>query len=124
MKEKDKSLVTVVAGFHEEDGYVSVGKLLKKGKVDVIIAINDAVAMGAMRYLKKERIRIPDEIALVGFSDLKAMDMLEVPLTTVREPVLEIGNSAIEILMKEIANPSRPKEKIILEPKLIIRESA
>ena len=121
---KGCSIKSVRAGFTEEDGYKAVKKLFRKDKPEVIVAVNDPVAIGAYRYLKENKIRVPKDVGLVGFSDLKMMDMLEVPLTTVRESTEDIGKEAIELLMREIADPSCDKQGVTLPAKLIIRESA
>ncbi len=118
------SIITASAGFKEEDGYRAVQKLMSKAKPDVIIAINDLVAIGAYRFLKEKGIRVPQDVALVGFSDLKFMDILEIPLTTVRENIAEIGQKAIEILLYQIARPEGPSRKVLVEPELVIRQSA
>ena len=55
---------------------------------------------------------------------MKATDLLEVPLTTVREPTDEIGRRAIEILLEESADPDCPVRREKLEPKLVVRQSA
>ena len=118
------SIISVTAGFEEKDGYRAVQKLMSKAKLDVIIAINDLVAVGAYRFLKEMGIRVPQDVALVGFSDLKFMDILEIPLTTVRENITEIGQKAIEILLYEIAHPENAVQKVLIEPEIVIRQSA
>ena len=90
----------------------------------MIIAINDLVAVGAYRFLKERGIRVPGDVGLVGFSDLKFMDILEVPLTTVRENVAQIGRKAIEILLYQIVHPEDSGRKVLVEPELVIRQSA
>lgn len=118
------SIISVTAGFEEKDGYRAVQKLMSKTKLDVIIAINDLVAVGAYRFLKEKGIWVPQDVALVGFSDLKFMDILEIPLTTVRENITEIGQKAIEILLYEIAHPENAVQKVLIEPEIVIRQSA
>ncbi|MCX5636934.1 MAG: substrate-binding domain-containing protein, partial [Planctomycetota bacterium] len=122
-KEKSCSITSIQAGFKEEDGFKAAEKLLCKSKVDVIISVNDLVAVGVYRYLKKSGIKVPDEIGIVGFSNLQFMDLLEVPLTTVREPISEIGEKAVHLLMQEINNPLCEKQRVVLEPQLIVRKS-
>ena len=118
------SIISVKAGFLEEGGYKAVKKLLNKGKPEVIISINDSVAIGAYRFLKEKGIKVPQDMALAGFSNLKSTDVLETPLTTVREPTSEIGKRAVEILLDKINNVGQKKERVKLEPELIIRDSA
>lgn len=127
LKESDGtscSITSVRAGFMEEDGYRAAAKLLARYKPEVIVAVNDLAAIGALRYLKEKNIRVPKDIALAGFSDLASVDLLEVPLTTVREPFAEIGKRAIEILLQEIAEPGHAKQKVAMAPELVVRESA
>jgi LacI family transcriptional regulator len=120
---KTASLVAVRAGFRNEDGYAAAAQLLNKHKPDVIVAMNDLVAVGAYRYLKENHIKVPEEVALVGFSDLTNMDILEVPLTTVRESTAEIGEHAIDILLQEIDEPNKRKRQLLLKPQLIVRQT-
>lgn len=117
-------LVSVTAGFDEEDGCRAVQELLNKFDPDVIIGVNDPVAIGAYRYLKRKRIRIPQDIALAGFSDLKMTDLLEVPLTTVREKVAEIGEMAFDLLLKRIRGQNSKCQICRLKPALVVRNSA
>lgn len=127
LKEAGRSsdiITSVRAGFSSKDGYRATKELLNKIKPDVIIAVNDPVAIGAYRFLKKEKVKVPEEVGLVGFSDLSFVDILDVPLTTVRESTADIGRIAIEILLKEISDSEREKQQILLAPKLIARASA
>ena len=110
------------AGFDEHDGYEAAKKLLKE-KPDVIIATNDLVAVGAYRYLKEQKCHVPRDIALVGFSDLKGSDIMEVPLTTVREQTVLIGQEAFNILLNAMYNGHDVKQ-IRLGAELVIRNSA
>ena len=117
------NMVVEKAGFSEDGGYDAVQRLLQKERLDVIIAVNDSVAIGAFRFLKAQGIAVPQDIALAGFSDLNNTDILEVPLTTVRENTGEIGRRAIEILISEINDPSLKKQKEYLESELVVRDS-
>jgi DNA-binding LacI/PurR family transcriptional regulator len=117
-------MVCVRTGFSESDGQRGVGTILKQGRPDVIVCINDPVAMGAYAHLKELKFRVPEDVALAGFSDLKWSGLLEVPLTTVREPTAEIGRWAMRILLDEIRDPDSPRQRMKLEPELVIRQSA
>lgn len=121
---KRHQLVSITAGFGEEDGYRATQELLEKFTPDVIIGVNDPVAIGAYRYLKQKRIRVPHNIALVGFSDLKMTNLLEVPLTTVREFTAEIGKKAFDLLLERIRNHTSGYQTLRLNPELVIRNSA
>ena len=101
-----------------------VKKLLEISKPDVVIAMTDVIAIGAYRFLREHDIKVPEDVGLVGFSDLKGTDLMAVPLTTVREPTEEIGKRAIEILMDQIDDPDCEIRQEKLGPKLVVRESA
>ncbi len=118
------SMVVARAGFTEEQGYKAVKRLLAKCSPDVIVTANDLVAIGAYRFLKEQGIRVPEDIALAGFSDLAFSDILEVPLTTVREKTAILGRKAIDLLLEEIAAPAVSKQHIRIVSELIVRGSA
>jgi len=118
------SMAVVRAGFGEKQGYKAIQRLLSKYKPDVVVAVNDMVAIGAYRFLKENKIKVPKEIALAGFSDLEFSDMLRCPLTTVREKTSLIGQKAIGLLLDEISKPAGARENIRIAAELIIRDSA
>ena len=106
--------------------------LQMKDKPDAIFFHNDGMAAGAINVLMNAGIRVPDDISLVGYGDLPLAQIVRVPLTTVSSPLLEIGRSAVEVLISRIqcdkekkgtANISRPPQSVQLMPKLIIRDS-
>jgi len=117
-------ILSVQAGMTQSDGYKAAGVLLQSAQPDVIIGVNDPVAVGAYRHLREKNIRVPEDVAVAGFSDLKSMDILEVPLTTVREPTAEIGRQAVSVLLHEIAHPDAEKQRVRLMPELVVRRSA
>jgi LacI family transcriptional regulator len=104
------------------DGYELAGKLINE-KVDAIFAINDAVAMGTMKYCHINKINIPEDIGIAGYDDVEQSSMLPVPLTTVHQKQIELGQTVAKILIEEINNKDAIKQKIILQPELIIRKS-
>ena len=96
--------------------------------VDGVFACNDNMAIGALQSIRKSSLSVPEDISIVGFDDLKIASMLEVPLTTVRQPKEKIGMETLRLLLKRI----REKEKgigvkefvhIVLETELIERMS-
>lgn len=113
-------------GIFREDGYQGTAELLKKSdRPDAIFAINDEVALGALECLEQHGIRVPDEISLIGFDDDRLAGLIKPSLTTVAQPVVEMGNAVFDQLMKDIKNKgkSRAKEATIIKARLIIRES-
>jgi len=88
-----------------------------------IFAASDGFALGAMNAIRELGLQIPQDVAVVGFDNLKYASLLEVPLTTVAQPFREIGEKAVEILMNKIQNNDAPLQQLILAPELIIRKS-
>ncbi len=95
----------------------------KQGAVfDAIVASNDYIALEVIRESKKHNIRVPEDILVGGFDDCERSGCSLPPLTTVRQPLWEIGQKSIELIIAILQNKKTP-EKIILAPKLILRHS-
>ncbi len=105
-----------------EDGFKLAPALLEK-KVDAVFAINDVVALGVIKYCYLKGIRIPEDIGVAGYDDIEQGSMLPIPLTTVHQRKHTLGAKAAEILFEEINNPDFGKQKVILQPELVIRKS-
>jgi LacI family transcriptional regulator len=113
-------------GLHEQDGYNSMEFLLKKKLIpDAIFAVNDPVAIGAFQRIKESHLKIPKDIAIIGFSNNKITTLVDPPLTTVNQPSFEMGKKAAEILIGQIENKNKSLEPktIVLKAELIIRGS-
>ncbi len=124
--EVNKNLI-FETGFMENDGVEGAKRLLaEKKKVDAIFAVNDPVALGALSVLKKNKVRVPEDIALVGFSNNSVSSQIDPPLTTVNQPAREIGKAAARLLLKKILSPETIDIPLIteLQTRLVIRESA
>lgn len=108
-----------------DEGY-KIGKSLSvKGTgIDSILLFNDMIAMGFQKAVLEKGIRIPDDLAVIGFDDIERCSEARVPLTTVRVPREQIGKIAMEILIEAIKNPDMPTQSVILKPELVVRESA
>jgi DNA-binding LacI/PurR family transcriptional regulator len=117
-------LRTITAGFSEEDGYRAASALLSGKRPDLIVAVNDLVAIGIIRYLKSRNIAVPRDMAVAGFSNLAFMDMLAVPLTTVAEQTREIGQKAFEFLWRRLQKSNAPPQNLRIKTRLVVRASA
>jgi DNA-binding LacI/PurR family transcriptional regulator len=106
-----------------EGGYASTNEILKNGRPDAILTMNDIMAMGVIKHLKESNIRVPEDISVAGYDDLIYSSLLETPLTTVAQPMQKICKKAVEIILNKIKYPDDTNEKILLHPKLIIRGS-
>lgn len=85
--------------------------------------MNDPVAFGAMKAMYKKRILIPEDIAIVGFSDDIRAELMQSPLTTIRQNAYEVGKRAVKKLIQVINDQNGNVEHIIIKGELIIRKS-
>lgn len=107
-----------------EDGCVSMERMLKSGaKPRAIFSANDALAIGCMRYLQSADIRVPEDIAIVGFDDIEMSSHVEPPLTTVRVFKEEMGKLAIRRLVEMCKSPSGATTIVHVPVELVVRES-
>ncbi len=107
-----------------EDGYQASLKLLKlTPRPTAIIAINDLLAISAVRAAADLGLRIPTDLSLVSYDDIPMANYLVPRLTTVTKDALTLGRKAFETLLARIQNPDMPQQRIHSPSKLIIRES-
>ena len=85
---------------------------------------NDLMALGVIQGIRESGLRVPDDIAVVGFDDIAFASFPEIGLTTVRQPKYEMGKLAADILLDCIIKITKEPKKHILEPKLIVRTSS
>jgi len=90
---------------------------------DAIVCSNDQMAIGVLRTLAARGIRVPEDVALVGFDDIYPATLCDPPLTTVRQPIRGIGERACEQLIERIANPTLRPSVELLPTELVIRSS-
>ena len=88
-----------------------------------VFSISDPMAIGAMKKFQKSGLRVPDDIAMVGFDNVSFSQMCEPELTTISQPTYKMGCKAMDILLMKIENKSKVPEKTILNYNLIIRGS-
>jgi LacI family transcriptional regulator len=107
-----------------ELGFSVVQKLLAaKQPFTAIVAFNDISAIGAIRTLKDFNLRVPEDISVIGFDDIKAAAFTLPRLTTINQPLEEIGRIATQSLLNRLHNTVSPRDEIVVEPKLVVRES-
>jgi GntR family transcriptional regulator of arabinose operon len=109
----------------KKGGYENMNDLLSlKDPPTAVFAGNDYQAIGAIQAVKDAGLKIPGDVAVVGFDDLKFSELLETPLTTVRQPKDRIGEEAFKILIDKIRGRASDKCKhIVLDTELVIRKS-
>ena len=121
---KDKLIVE--AGLQEADGYQAMQRIFELPRGEwprAVVAVNDPAAFGAMNAIYERNLKIPDDIAIVGFSDDIRAELMPTPLTTIRQNAYEVGKKAVEKLIAVINNDSDNNEEIIVTGELIIRKS-
>jgi len=111
----------------EDDGRKNSEKLLAlPNPVDGIFSANDVAAIGAMKYLTDKGVKIPEDIAIVGFSNEPISTVINPALTTINQPGIEMGKAATELLLKHITkeNGALDAQTIIMDSNLIERQSS
>jgi len=123
--EYDKSIVGD-AGFGENEAYEETKRILSASsqRPTAMFCANDLMAIGAIRAIQEKGLKVPKDVAVVGFDDIETGRYFRPSLSTVKPPLESIGDFAIKLLMKIIENPQRPIEEIPLKTRLIIRESS
>ena len=108
----------------KESAYSATKKLLQSSPLPTaIFAPGYSMALGAMEAIKEKGLKIPDDIAIVGFDDHQINPAPEPALTTVKQPISEMGYKAIKMLLDLIEGNLPEEEQKLLEPELIIRKS-
>ena len=107
-----------------ELGYPVVQQLLASQQpFTALVAFNDFSAMGAIRALEDVGLRVPRDVSVIGFDDIKAAAYTLPRLTTINQPLAEIGRIATQSLLNRIHGTETPREEIVVEPTLAVRES-
>jgi DNA-binding LacI/PurR family transcriptional regulator len=86
-----------------------------------LFAFNDISAIGAISVLRETGLRVPDDVSVVGFDDIQSAAFQNPPLTTVRQPLRKMGQTAAEVLLRRIANNDSVSSPITIQPELVVR---
>jgi len=117
-------LELIVAGdFSEKSGYEACLKLIPK-KPEAIFVGNDTMSMGAFRAIREAGLKVPEDIAIIGYDDIPNASSNSIPLTTIRQPIQELGQEAVKGLIEIIHSPESPQKNNILKTELVIRKSS
>lgn len=107
-----------------EGGYRAMKKVLEHPEVpSAVFCYNDIVALGVLRAIKEHDLRVPEDIAVIGFDDLPTSAYYEPPLTTMHVFQSESGKSGVELLMRMMKKEITNDEDIQIEPEIVIRKS-
>jgi DNA-binding LacI/PurR family transcriptional regulator len=111
--------------FSFSDGARCANVLLDSGvEMDAIFCVCDSMALGCMQALKLRGYGIPKDIAVAGYTNDPAAEFVDPGLTTISQPSYQIGVEAAALLIKKIKNPSTPRQDVMLDTQLIVRNSA
>ncbi len=97
---------------------------LQNPQVDIIICPNDLIAIEVIRHVRTHGMRVPEDVAVTGFGDIHFSDIVTPSLTTIHQPLAELGRQSIELLLERIADPVSAFRNIVLPVHLVVRESA
>ncbi len=107
-----------------ELGYPVVQQLLaSKRQFTALVAFNDIAAIGAVRALQDLDLSVPSDVSVIGFDDINAASYTSPRLTTIKQPLAEIGRIATQALLNRIHNTAFPRNEIVVQPTLVVRES-
>jgi len=109
-----------------EVGYIAAKKLLQtRESFTALFAFNDISAIGAIRAFREANLRVPEDISVIGFDDVDSAAFHHPALTTIRQPLYEMGRLAAETLLQRIAGgpDAQFPELLVVEPELVIRQS-
>ncbi|WP_430898275.1 MULTISPECIES: LacI family DNA-binding transcriptional regulator [unclassified Paraflavitalea] len=100
--------------------------MVLKQKPDAVFTASDKLTTGCLKTIKRRGLRVPEEIAIIGFSNTEIAELIEPHLSVIRQPALEMGQSAIQLLLQQIESkrPITQIEKRVLSPELILGASS
>lgn len=101
-----------------------LAELPKRARPTAVFCANDLLALGVLREMTRRNLRVPEDMAIVGYDDIDFAAAAAVPLTSVRQPREELGRTAARLLMEELQEPDRHRhQQVVFEPELVVRES-
>lgn len=128
MKEAELEVIPEFV-FHGDNYSIKTGyeaarnfSMQRKGPRAIVCA-NDILALGSMKYLLNNRIRIPDDIAVIGFDNIVLSSMYEPALSTVSLPIVQMGEEAMNLLLNRIKKLRSKRKQVVFKTELVIRNS-
>lgn len=111
------------AGFSEEAGFEAINILKNRNKIpEALFCSNDAQAIGAMHALSELGLKVPDDVAVMGYDNIKVSRYFN--LTCIDQKMYEAGVRAIKLLSHRIKNPDETRHHSVIDPEIIIRKSS
>ena len=105
-------------------GYMATKEILSKSRPGGIFAANDQIAFGVIKRLNEMRVKIPQEIAVIGYDNVPFSSVICPSLTTINQPIRTMCIQGTNTLFKVMKKDENIRKRIMLEPSIVIRESA
>jgi DNA-binding LacI/PurR family transcriptional regulator len=122
--EVDDNLISY-GNYKMQSGYDCMKKLFSTNRnITGVIAANDLMAIGALNYLNRAGVKVPDEVAIVGFDNIEMSEGIMPTLTTIEYPIERMSERVIDLIIKQIKDRNTNVELVNLYPKLLVRESS
>ena len=114
----------ITSNFEFGGGFDAMQQLLTHPvRPDAVFVGNDAMAVGVYQSLYQAGLRIPQDVAVIGYDDIELARYMTPPLTTIHQPKDELGELAIDVLIHRIAQPGQKQQRMQLTPELVVRGS-
>ncbi len=119
----NKNYVVEVHPKIERSQQATIDLLQMKPRLDAIFAANNLITIGALKALRQLKLKVPEEVALVGFDDMPWSSELYPSVTSIAQPTYELGREAAQLLMRRVQHADGFHQTITLHTRLIVRES-
>jgi len=124
LQKAEHDFIVMNGDFSIESGAASAERLLgRRERPTAIFCFNDEMAMGAVETAKRRGLRVPLDLSVVGFDDIRFARCIEPPLTTVAQPMRAIGEGTVALLLAILASDAKAPESVTLPHTLTIRSS-
>ncbi|MCL2593986.1 MAG: LacI family transcriptional regulator [Promicromonosporaceae bacterium] len=118
----DAETHVVPSAFAIEGGQIAASELITAGHTAIVCG-SDVLAIGAIRAARLRRLRVPEDVSVVGYDDSPLMSYTAPPLTTVRQPVRPLCQAAVQALLDEMRGLNPSRELLLIEPELVVRST-
>lgn len=115
--------LTYFGGLKAQDGYEGIVNILNKGTIDAVFCASDEIAMGAINALRSKGKRVPEDIDVIGFNNIYSADIFYPKITTIAEPMYDMGSVGMRMLIKIINKQEVELNNYVLKHELIERDS-
>ncbi len=120
----DQDLIVQGENWLHGSGFKAMKELLGRNKPFTAVFVqNDRMARGAIIALREAGLRVPEDVSIVGYDDIPEAEYSDPPLTTIRQPMREVGKAAARMLIKMIDDPNATPQQVLFDTELVIRSS-